>query len=113
MARLRQLTAHPAERILDLKDSLLLSEKQVADIQQQFIRFEAERDSLLEPIAEYVVAHGKKTRDEALQQRISKAQLKIGKAMVEDVQSVAALLSEEQRKQLPQELQFLLARKQS
>lgn len=108
-SRLRQLTASPVQKFLDMRDSLLLSEKQVAQIQKIVTDFNAQVDSLFDPIAHYVVSHGKKTDDEQLSKRIGKVQMKVMKAMVEELHSAAATLTPEQIRRLPLQFQSLLA----
>jgi hypothetical protein len=107
-SRLKKLTQNPVEQVLALQDSLLLTEQQVTNIRHIQARFDVQADSLVQPVAEYVVAHGRKTDDGQLQKRVGKVQERFREAMVAAVREVSGVLSEDQRRRLPEMFRLLL-----
>jgi len=109
--RLKKLTQNPMEQLLAMKDSLLLTEQQVANIKQAGGRFDASIDSLVQPVAEYVVAHGRKTDDQQLQKRMDKIQEDMRDRIATSVRDVTSSLTEEQKKKLPEMFRLILTTK--
>jgi hypothetical protein len=110
-ARLRDLTANPVTQLLDLRDSLFLSQQQVVEIHQISTDFDATADSLLEPIAEYVFARGKGTDDGQLAKQIGKVQEKMTKAMIRELKAAIDILTPEQQAHMPSFFKGVLAMK--
>lgn len=110
--RLHGLSSNPADVLLAMSDSLLLTQQQVADIKQASVAFITKFDDLMTPVADYVEEKGHKTDDRELMKRIGKAQGEVQKAMLDELKQLASSLSDEQRQRLPTPLQTLLTIKQ-
>ncbi|HEU4641162.1 MAG TPA: carboxypeptidase regulatory-like domain-containing protein [Gemmatimonadaceae bacterium] len=106
-ARLRTLVSDPVTPILAMRDSLLLTEKQVGSITAIQSAFKATSDTLLKPLVDYVTSHAGKVKDGDLQKRIGKVMPKMRRAMTEAARSAAAVLDAEQQKRLPPYLKWL------
>jgi len=107
--RLRRLASNPIDPILAMRDSLLLTEKQVADIQQANNAFLIRFDSLMKPVAEYVEEKGQKAEDRELFKRVGKAQAQVQAAMIDAIERVNETLNDDQRSKLPAHIQTLLS----
>jgi hypothetical protein len=110
--RLHGLSSNPADVLLAMSDSLLLTQQQVADIKQASVAFITKFDDLMTPVADYVEEKGHKTDDRELMKRIGKAQGEVQKAMLDELKQLASSLNDEQRQRLPTQLQTLLTIKQ-
>jgi len=111
--RLHELNANPADMILAMSDSLLLTEKQVADIKQASASFMTKFDDLMSPVADYVEAKGRKADDRELMKRIGKAQGEVQAAMLAELKRMADSLTDQQRQRLPASIQTLLTVQQN
>ena len=109
-ARLERLTRNPLGRILSLRDSLLLTEKQLSRIQRLSSEFDAKADSLLAPIVGYVLEHGRKTKDSELQKQIGKVMPEMAKLMTATLERAGEELTAEQKERLPRQLRASLSR---
>ncbi|MBX6331229.1 MAG: Spy/CpxP family protein refolding chaperone [Gemmatimonadaceae bacterium] len=106
--RLHALTNNPVTSFVQMKDSLLLTEEQVKTIEGINARFEAQSDSLLAPIVDYVTKRGDKIKDKDLQKRLGKVMPHMQKAMLSAVLEVSKVLTDEQKKRLPPTQQVML-----
>jgi hypothetical protein len=106
-ARLRSLTMNPVTLLLQLRDSLLLSEVQIEALETAEAAFTAQMDSLMAPIVQYVVDHGERSKDKEFQKRIGKVQSKVYPLMLEALRRAMAGLKPEQRDRLPPYLRSL------
>jgi hypothetical protein len=95
--RLRALVNDPVAPILRMRDSLLLTEEQVDSVMTIQARFQAESDSLLVPIVEYVTEHAGKVKDKELAKLIGKVMPKMMKLMLDTAKEAGAVLDDEQR----------------
>ena len=84
-----------------MRDSLLLTEEQVASIETIQARFRATSDSLLAPIVEYVTEHAGKVKDKELTKLIGKVMPKMMKLMLDTAKEARAVLDDEQRPEGP------------
>lgn len=109
-ARLERLTRNPLESILALRDSLLLTEKQVVRIEKLSSMFDSQADSLYEPIIRYVREHGEKTEDSELQKLIGKVMPEMVKLMTSTLERAGEELTAEQKARLPRHLRASLSR---
>jgi len=109
--RLKKLTQNPVEQLLAMKDSLLLTEQQVANIKQAGVRFDASIDSLVQPVADYVAAHGRKTDDQQLQKRMDKIQEDMRDRIAAAVRDATSSLTDDQKKKLPEMFRLILTTK--
>ncbi len=107
-ALLKRLMSNPVEMVLAAKDTLLLTEQQVSQVEQAGKDFVAKADSLLDPVENYVVERGRKTEDRELMKRIGKVQPKMQAAMFDTISEVAKFLTEEQIGRLPPMFQMYL-----
>ena len=103
-ARLRSLTSNPLMQMLALRDSLLLTERQIHDIQQLSIGFQTNADSTLAPLTEYLVKHGKKVNDDELGKRLADVQGRVRDLMLTALKHASDLLTETQKRRLPEYL---------
>ena len=87
----------PIAPILARKDTLRLTDAQVADLQKLSATFTATTDSLLAPVVEYVVKKGKRVTDQDLSPKMSKATQGISRATAEALTKATALLTPGQR----------------
>ncbi|HEY9449055.1 MAG TPA: carboxypeptidase regulatory-like domain-containing protein [Gemmatimonadaceae bacterium] len=95
--RLRALVKDPVEPILRMRDSLLLTQKQIDSIEVIQARFRTESDSLLAPIVDYVTERAGKVKDKELMKRIGKVMPKMMQLMLEAAKKAGAVLDDEQR----------------
>ena len=109
-ARLERLTRNPVDAIVALRDSLLLTENQLARIRKLSGEFDAQADSMLAPLVRYVIDHGRKTEDDELQKRIGKVMPEMAKLMSSTLQRAGEVLTAEQRERLPRHLRASLSR---
>jgi len=100
--RLHRLTADPMHTVLGMRDSLLLSEEQVARLESIDSEMLAQIDTILTPLATWIASHDTHLRDSELTRRLSKYQPRIGRSMMEALQQALSELTPEQRKRLPQ-----------
>ncbi|HET7563910.1 MAG TPA: hypothetical protein VFJ96_02865, partial [Gemmatimonadaceae bacterium] len=108
-ARLRSLTSNPLAQLLMLRDSLLLTEKQIQDIQQLSNGFEAHADSTLTPLAQYLAEHGKRVSDDDLGKRLALVQARVRDLMLVVLKEASDLLTSTQKERLPEFLRDALA----
>ncbi len=106
--RLRRLTMNPVAAMLELRDSLLLSDEQIGRLEAHRATFDTRADAALAPVVEYVIAKGRKAKDREVAKRIGKVQQKILPLMIETLRQAAGELREEQRARLPSHLRALL-----
>ena len=99
--RLRALVNDPVAPILRMRDSLLLTEEQVDSVETIQARFQAESDSLLAPIVEYVTEHAGKVKDKEVTKLIGKVMPKMMKLMLGTAKEAGAVLDDEQRTKEP------------
>jgi hypothetical protein len=99
--RLHSLTADPMNMVLGMRDSLLLSEEQVARLESISSEFRARIDTVLAPLAEWIVEHDAHLRDSELTRRLSKYQPRIQRCMLDALAQAVSTLTAEQRKRLP------------
>lgn len=99
--KLHSLTADPMNMVLKMRDSLLLSEEQVARLESISSEYRARIDTVLAPLAEWIVEHDAHLRDSELSRRLSKYQPRIGRCMIEELGQAVSTLTAEQQKQLP------------
>jgi superfamily II RNA helicase len=102
---LKRLTSNPVDMILKMRDSLLLTEKQVAQMETISKSFMSHADSLFKPIEDYVLEKGQDTEDKELMKRIGDVQPKMQKAMLTTLRDVTKLLTDDQLDKLPPPLQ--------
>ncbi|HEX6965174.1 MAG TPA: carboxypeptidase regulatory-like domain-containing protein [Gemmatimonadaceae bacterium] len=108
-ARLRSLTSNPLAQLLMLRDSLLLTAKQIQDIQQLSNGFEAHADSTLTPLARYLAEHGKHVNDDDLGKRLASVQSRVRDLMLDALREASELLMPTQKERLPEYLRDALA----
>lgn len=108
--RLHSLTADPMNLVLGMRDSLLLTEEQVARLQSIDSQMLAQIDTILTPLATWIVSHDTHLRDSELTRRLSKYQARIGRSMVEALRQAVGELTPEQRKRMPPFLEALAPR---
>ncbi|HEX6535707.1 MAG TPA: carboxypeptidase-like regulatory domain-containing protein [Gemmatimonadaceae bacterium] len=106
-SRLAALVSDPVAPLLRMRDSLLLTEKQVDSIEAIQARFEATSDTLLAPIVKYVTEHAGKVKDKELQKRIGKVMPKMMQAMLASAKAGAAVLDDTQTARAPSFIQQL------
>jgi len=99
--KLHSLTADPTKMVLDMRDSLLLSEAQVARLDSIGAEFRARIDTVLAPLAVWIVEHDAHLRDAELTSRLSKYQPRIQQCMLAEVDVADDALTPEQRKRMP------------
>jgi hypothetical protein len=99
--RLHNLTADPMKMVLGMRDSLLLTEEQVVRLESIGSEFRARIDTVLVPLAEWIVKHDAHLRDSELTRRLTKYQPRIGRCMMEELEQAVGTLTAEQRKQVP------------
>jgi hypothetical protein len=99
--KLHGLTADPMGMLLGMRDSLLLTEEQVARLESISSQFRAQIDTLLAPLAEWIAQHDAHMRDSELNSRLSKYQPRIGQCMRQELEQAIGTLTAEQQKRLP------------
>jgi hypothetical protein len=99
--QLKLLTNNPLVQLLALRDSLLLTERQIQGIERLSATFDQQADSTLTPLAQYIVDQGKDVRDEELGKRLSELHQRVRELMLSVLKQAGALLTDEQKRQLP------------
>jgi hypothetical protein len=100
-AQLALLTSNPLAQLLALRDSLLLTESQIQGIEQLSAGFQRQADSALTPLTDYIVDHQKGVQDEELGKRLTALHTRVRELMVSALRQAGQLLTEVQRRQLP------------
>jgi hypothetical protein len=100
-AQLALLTSNPLVQLLALRDSLLLTESQIREIQRLSAAFQRQADSALTPLTTYIVNHQKGVEDEELGKRLTALHTRVRELMVSALKQAGQILSEAQRARLP------------
>jgi hypothetical protein len=99
--RLRKLTMDPVSMLLQLRDSLLLSDAQIERLEAERAGFERQADSLMAPMVAYVVRKGQNAKDKDFAKLLGKARKAMFPLMLEALHRGVEELREEQKKRLP------------
>ena len=100
--RLRAIGRNPVPAILAHKDSLALTERQLAELDSISKHFTTEVDRVLEPVASYVIRKGKGVKDAELNPLLARAQPQIAQLVQSTTTAAKGLLTLEQQAKLPQ-----------
>ena len=94
--------------IVELRDSLLLTEAQTASLEKRQAAFRARTDSAIAPMVAYVVKHGNKAKDKNLQKLITKTHVTMWPLMHETLLEAVGELREEQKQRLPPMIHWMM-----
>jgi hypothetical protein len=100
--RLRAVGRNPVPAILAHKDSLGLSDTQLAELDSISRRFTAEVDRVLEPVASYVIRKGKGVKDVELNPLLARAQPELTRLVQATTSAARGVLTLEQQAKLPE-----------
>ncbi|MHB2033391.1 MAG: hypothetical protein ACYCVE_08465, partial [Gemmatimonadaceae bacterium] len=109
--RLERLVASPIDVMLRLRITLLLSDAQIVKLARLDASLQTRTDSVLTPIAEFVVQHGRATKDHDLSKRIIAARHAIAPELAHALLKATADLKPEQEKRLPPYLRCMIAQR--
>jgi hypothetical protein len=95
-AAVARLKRDPTDAFMAAKDSVALSPKQVAQLQQVSTEYNARADAALTPLSNWVLKQGRRIFDRDLGQRLSAAQSALGRLNTEYGTRAKAVLTAEQ-----------------
>ena len=106
--KLANQVASPFRMLLALRDSLFLTDQQIAELTRLDDSLRVRADSLMSPIAEYVTAHGRKSTDSEIQKRMTRISDRMIALIYDTPEQIAAVLTPRQIALLPPYLKPLV-----